>query len=981
VQELSASNGDAAAAELRRLLNEARVQQQLGVSQLATRSGLGRTTVSQALNHKAPVPSAETVVSIARALRIESGPLLTLRTEAAGAATGDTAQLVVGRPIVDWDPLDLGIKPAAEGRSAASLPGYVERRHDRRLAKAVETAASGRSALAVLVGWSSTGKTRACWECVRPLAALGWRLWQPSQPTRRDATLKEMASVGPHTVVWLNDAQHYFDAGEEFAVALHTLLRDPGRSPTLVLGTLWPTHESVYAARNEAEQSGQLDQAPDEHVRTRQLLAGRLIQVPEAFGWAELRAAEQLAENGDTLMASVLAREHGGRVTQYLAGTPELERRYSGASSAAKAVLHAAVDARRLGARAYLPLDFLEAAAEDYLHRDAFDALPAGWLQQTLAQLAEPVHDGLCPLRRVRTRADHRPPSAGGQAPLDVAAAGSGPFYRLADYVEQYGRQDRQALCPPASFWYAAYTYLKGPDELSRLGAAAHDRHRLQWADAFCRRAVEQGDNSALSRLVRIRKEVGDHAESEQFRRQAMDAEGSGALLQLARAREADGQHEEAERLYRLAAEAGDRAALAILAQIREEAGDFEEAEQLALSAAKDGDGYALEQLAEMREETRGRRESELLLLRAVNLGSKRARELLAQMREDDGDREGAEEFLDRAAEAGDASALLRIAEIRARAGDKDGAERVLWRATELGDARAQARLAGLREEAGDFETAELLARGAMEAGIADAQQRLARICEATGRHEEAERLAWQAWGLNKNDGTVRMLVRMRLNSGSLESAERLSNRALEAKDGGLTLMGIVEMWEETGRTTEAERLAVRALEIGNASVLLSLGRLREDAGRRREAEALFRRVADTGNTDAMYRLARLRELGGHREEAKRMYTAAGEAGSVHALIQLIDICENSGDFDEAERLAFRVAEAGNTLALTRMARKREAAGERHRAELLALRAADAGDSRAAFELAEMREMHAPDARRSIWPYGLDPDGRPTEAW
>ncbi|GAA2746759.1 hypothetical protein GCM10010440_39870 [Kitasatospora cinereorecta] len=36
----------------------------------------------------------------------------------------------------------------------------------------------------VLVGSSSTSKTRACWQAVQPLATAGWRLWHPYDPTR-----------------------------------------------------------------------------------------------------------------------------------------------------------------------------------------------------------------------------------------------------------------------------------------------------------------------------------------------------------------------------------------------------------------------------------------------------------------------------------------------------------------------------------------------------------------------------------------------------------------------------------------------------------------------------------------------------------------------------------------------------------------------------------------------------------------------------
>lgn len=65
--------------------------------------------------------------------------------------------------------------------------------------------------MVVLVGTSSTGKTRACWEAVQPLADKGWRLWHPFDLTRADAALEDLKKrVQPRTVVWLNEAQHYF---------------------------------------------------------------------------------------------------------------------------------------------------------------------------------------------------------------------------------------------------------------------------------------------------------------------------------------------------------------------------------------------------------------------------------------------------------------------------------------------------------------------------------------------------------------------------------------------------------------------------------------------------------------------------------------------------------------------------------------------------------------------------------------------------
>ena len=66
------------------------------------------------------------------------------------------------------------------------LPPYVPREHDQVLGQVVRAAADGRSGIAVLVGGSSTGKTRACWEALQVLRDQDppWRLWHPIDPSR-----------------------------------------------------------------------------------------------------------------------------------------------------------------------------------------------------------------------------------------------------------------------------------------------------------------------------------------------------------------------------------------------------------------------------------------------------------------------------------------------------------------------------------------------------------------------------------------------------------------------------------------------------------------------------------------------------------------------------------------------------------------------------------------------------------------------------
>lgn len=106
-----------------------------------------------------PVPSAQTVAALARALRLPAEELLERRRKAADdGECEDGDRPGPGRPIGQWDPLDLEVHPAGPSITAAGvgaargqeLPGYVPREHDRVLAEAVRQAAAGRGRIVVL---------------------------------------------------------------------------------------------------------------------------------------------------------------------------------------------------------------------------------------------------------------------------------------------------------------------------------------------------------------------------------------------------------------------------------------------------------------------------------------------------------------------------------------------------------------------------------------------------------------------------------------------------------------------------------------------------------------------------------------------------------------------------------------------------------------------------------------------------------------
>ena len=373
------------------------------------------------------------------------------------------------------------------------LPVYVPREHDVELARGVRAAAEGRSGIAVLVGGSSTGKTRACWEALQLLRDRPepWRLWHPIDPSRPDAALRELPGIGPRTVVWLNEAQFYLDVadgglGERVAAGLRELLRDPARGPVLVLATLWPQFWDALTARP--------DGGADPHAQARELLAGHDITVPAAFTAAQL---QRLGPTGDARLAQAAAGAQDGQVIQFLAGAPELLARYRNAPPAAAALIHAAMDARRLGAGVGLPHAFLEAAAPGYLTDDQWDGLDEDWLEQVLAYTAMPAKGIPGPLTRIRPRpARSRPPVRGGDQPASMTATATGAAVPARGLPDQHGRQHREGQFPPPEFWAAAAAHAT-PGDQAALGDAAHDRGLYRAATQLHKNATAHGSPRA----------------------------------------------------------------------------------------------------------------------------------------------------------------------------------------------------------------------------------------------------------------------------------------------------------------------------------------------------------------------------------------------------------------------------------------------------------------------------------------------------
>ncbi|WFE52991.1 hypothetical protein [Micromonospora sp. WMMD1155] len=104
-------------------------------------------------------------------------------------------------PVGDCPPEQVGVHPAAaSGAHHHGQPPYGTREHDNLLRAQVRQAAVA-GGMVVVVGGSSTGKSRSLFEAVRSELA-DWRILLPDDA---EAVRGASAQVSAHTVVWLDD--------------------------------------------------------------------------------------------------------------------------------------------------------------------------------------------------------------------------------------------------------------------------------------------------------------------------------------------------------------------------------------------------------------------------------------------------------------------------------------------------------------------------------------------------------------------------------------------------------------------------------------------------------------------------------------------------------------------------------------------------------------------------------------------------------
>ena len=804
---------------------------------------------------------------------------------------GAAASAAPGRPLGEFiDPFALEVHqavdvddPGPDGHADGlpPLPAYVRREHDMRLNKAVDRAASGHSTIVVLVGGSSTGKTRACWEAIQRLPE-HWRLWHPIEPSPQESLLGGLNAIAPRTVLWLNEAHQYLlthdpELGERVAAGLRELLRDPHRRPALVLGTIWPEYRALLAAEAGPAGSGRRPQA-------RALLTGVSIEVPDRFTGPAIQALRSAA---DPRLVQAARYADDGQVTQYLAGVPVLLERYRTAPASARALIHAAVDIRRLSHGSMLPRALLAAAAPGYLTDQQWEALDDDWLDQALAYTSQPCRGVRGPLTPIRAR-------PGQLAPDQL-------YYRLSDYVEQVGLVGRRTQSAPATLWDALLAHSKATD-LAWLGNQAEERGLYRYAFRFYSAAAEAGDPMALSCMGGLFREMERTDEAITWFQARVDAGESKCLHWLANMLRDAGRAEEAMAAYRRSADNGDANDMRWLAGMLRDAGRTDEAIVVYQRAVEAYDADAsmsgLDLMAVERLLTEADRVEELIrwLKIRAEAGNGIAGTVGAGLMEDEERYEEAVSFCQLAAAAHGTGTVEGV--------------------------RALDQAAGLMKKAGRIEEATAVYQQIADMPRVDpwfagsAEYKAAELLRDSDRADEA--ITWLSRRVATGQSNCqRYVTELLVEKGQLEEAIAWLETLARAGDYYASEL-VAELLEEAGRAEEAISWLKNAAKASGYYLRRLAGKL-VDKGRSDEAIELCRHAADNGDTYGRMLAAELLQEEGRVEEAITVLAVAAIGGtdehSASMRAARVRMLRETGRDDEAITWLKDRAEAGDTAA------------------------------------------------------------------
>ncbi|MFC0533905.1 hypothetical protein [Phytohabitans kaempferiae] len=601
-------------------------------------------------------------------------------------------------------PRELGIHSAITTlESVGELPEYVDRDFDFQLRNAIAANVPDRGSFVVLVGGSSTGKTRSLYEAVYNLVPDWWLI----HPTEARELLDLKNSPPSKTVFWLDELQRYLGSHPPLSFECVRALMRRGN---IVVGTIWPDQ---YTAQMAARSPG-----ADDNDDTRRLLrSATVISVPDTLSPGEMTLAHQAAAKDSRIRMALETRDAG--LTQVLAGGPALVMAWEQSPTAyGRAMITAAADAHRLGVLSPLTEDLLAEAMFGYLRRAQRVRPREEWLDQALPHATRPLYGDVSAL-----------------SPADAGRAGTLAGYTIADYLAQHLRRVRRTTPVPHDAWLALVAGVRGLADLRRLADGALARLRYRYAErALTRLADEYDDRAAAIELAELLVRQGRFERAVEVLR--------GWLATAPRDRTVGSHLSRTQELWqrvedlRPAAHAGDQTARDRIDGILADGGVCDDLR----AKAEAGDSVAEERLIEHLVERGHLRE----LRERADRGHQFAAEALADLYTAWGE----VDLLTARADAGDEAAKLRLPKARMADDRASGAESEvaeLRAAVDAGKPDAGEQLCALLFELRD--EAQLSAE--VEAGTDGAADRLLALYTAMESHPPEHLAQLRAFGLD----------------------------------------------------------------------------------------------------------------------------------------------------------------------------------------------------------------------------------------
>ncbi|WP_329466629.1 tetratricopeptide repeat protein [Streptomyces sp. NBC_01431] len=675
---------------------------------------------------------------------------------------------------------------------AADLPLYVARDADPQL-RGVLTGFKTTGGFVLLVGDAATGKTRTMHEALLAVVP-DWKFVVPDDGAAVEAlaaghhaTGDPVGQGGAGSVLWLDELQDFLAGPAPLAAATVRSLLTEAVPPVIIVGTMWPeAYERLRADSPEPGRGGGDDRAGGllKDIRASSRNAREVLAMAQRIGLAAFRPAEweraAAAAVTDPRIAHALRGKGDFSLPQALAGAPELLHRWTTADQPyGKALLTAAVSARRAGHPLTVPAGFLRAVAPSFLTGRQRAGAGATWFEDALAWACEPVF----PHTEIALLSPYS------------QTMGVTDGYRVADVLA--GDLDINWLTIPPDVW-PAMVAAAAPEARRHIGLNAElagypDVARHAWQDA-----ADQGDLASMSRLGVLAFGEGKLEEARNLLTPVAEYGDPTAMYHLAGVLRGQGDLDRARHWYRCAADAGHVFSMITLGELLYALGEREKGLAWVRRAVEFGGQPAMTSYAGLLHAEGQVAAARHWLVQAAERCYAPARQMLAAQLRQEGDTAGASRWLTLVAEdtatskVDRAAALHTLGEMCRQQGDLDGARKWWERAAALPPYRrgavnpagvaAMYALGALAQQQ-DSDTERRWFSRAAEAGSSDAMCALGLMADAEGDPAEAVGF-WRRAAETGHVDSMILLGRQYLRQGDEPACAQWFTKAAEKGSG-----------------------------------------------------------------------------------------------------------------------------------------------------------------------------------------------------